>query len=228
MTDSQPVLDRFHDLSVVGAGVIGSSWAALLLAHGVRVTVTDVRGEAEAELRATIDELSPTLRALGLPAERLTDRLVFEPDLATAVRGASLVQENGPEVFELKQQLLVDIERAAPPGVLICSSSSAILATYATAKMQDPSRRSPTSRCARSSASRTSSPTSRCHPRPWSATTSPIPPRRREPSIGRHRRRHARAPDRADARHTGRRGARVRHLRRAANSGGRVRRGRVA
>jgi ketoreductase RED1 len=140
MTDSRPVLDRFHDVSVVGAGVIGSSWAALFLAHGLRVTVTDVRAEAETELRAIIDELSPTLRALGLAGEHLTDRLVFEPDLATAVRGASLVQENGPENSELKQQLLVDIERAAPPGVLICSSSSAIPATYLTGRMGDASR----------------------------------------------------------------------------------------
>lgn len=60
---------------------------------------------------------SPALHALGLPAEHLTDRLVFEPDLATAVRGASVIQENGPENFELKQQLLADIERAAPQGV---------------------------------------------------------------------------------------------------------------
>ena len=66
MTDP-PVVDRFQAVTVVGAGVIGSSWAALFLAHGLRVIVTDVRPEADAELRANIEELTPTLRALGLP-----------------------------------------------------------------------------------------------------------------------------------------------------------------
>ncbi|MGY4167774.1 3-hydroxyacyl-CoA dehydrogenase NAD-binding domain-containing protein [Bradyrhizobium sp. USDA 4529] len=44
--------------------------------------------------------------------------------VADAVRGVELVQESASERLELKQQLLADVNRAAAPAILICSSTS--------------------------------------------------------------------------------------------------------
>lgn len=46
---------------VVGTGVIGAGWAARCLAHGLDVTATDPRPEAEGRLRASIDNAWPSL-----------------------------------------------------------------------------------------------------------------------------------------------------------------------
>jgi len=44
-------LQRFQNITVVGAGVIGASWVALFLANGLKVTVQDPREGVDAEVR---------------------------------------------------------------------------------------------------------------------------------------------------------------------------------
>src|SRR5262247_1478657 len=99
------ILRRYPNVCVVGAGVIGASWTALFLAHGLRVVVNDPQPDIEGRVREALQRITPTLQALGLPHESLDARLRFEPDLALAVKDADVVQENGPERAEWKQQL---------------------------------------------------------------------------------------------------------------------------
>jgi len=51
-------------VAVVSTGVIGASWAAHFLAHGLDVVATDVAPDAEGKLRAFVDDAWPTLEAL--------------------------------------------------------------------------------------------------------------------------------------------------------------------
>src|SRR5277367_1945196 len=93
--------------TVVGGGVIGISWAGLFLANGLQVTINDPRPDIEPLVRAGLAEVAPTLSALGLPTNDLTDvtdALRFQPDLARAVADADVIQENGPEQADVKQQ----------------------------------------------------------------------------------------------------------------------------
>lgn len=53
-----------------------------------------------------------------------TDALGFDPEVASAVAGADVVQENGPERREVKQPLWSAIEAGAPANALLASSSS--------------------------------------------------------------------------------------------------------
>ncbi|MBS0301429.1 MAG: hydroxylacyl-CoA dehydrogenase, partial [Proteobacteria bacterium] len=123
MTDSNAaVLDRYRNIAVVGAGVIGSSWTALFLAHGLKVMVNDPRADIESVVKSDLVEIAPTLKALGLPSEGLEKNLRFEADLERAVSGVDLVQENGPEKPEWKQQLWARIEKAVPAHALLLSS----------------------------------------------------------------------------------------------------------
>jgi 3-hydroxyacyl-CoA dehydrogenase len=52
--------------------------------------------------------------------------LRFTPDLPAAVKGADLIQENGPERIEFKQKLYGQLDELLPPDVIIASSSSGL------------------------------------------------------------------------------------------------------
>lgn len=98
----------YRRATVVGGGVIGISWTALFLAHGLQVTVCDPLPEVAERVRAGLREIAPTLAQLGLPVGDLTDgtdALRFEPAVASAVAGSDVVQENGPERQVLSREV---------------------------------------------------------------------------------------------------------------------------
>jgi ketoreductase RED1 len=138
--DRPALLDRYRNVCVIGAGVIGASWTALFLAHGLSVVVNDLQPDIETVVKAALLKIVPTLRALGLPHQSLVRNLRFETDLDRAVASADLVQENGPERPEWKQQLWARIEPAVPKHALLLSSSSARPATEQGREMKDASR----------------------------------------------------------------------------------------
>jgi carnitine 3-dehydrogenase len=114
-------------VAIVGTGVIGASWAAHFLAHGVDVTATDPAAGAEDRLRADVAAHWPILTQLGLADTASPDRLAFTADLTRAVADADFVQESGPEREELKQALFARLDAATGPDVVLASSSSGLL-----------------------------------------------------------------------------------------------------
>ena len=134
------ILKRYHKVAVIGAGVIGSSWTALFLAHGLSVVVNDPRDDVERTIKDYIKNCTPTLNALGLSTRDLFDQLKIDRDLDHAVDDVNLVHENGPERLAFKQDLWARIERKVSKGALLLSSSSAKTATEQAAKMQRPGR----------------------------------------------------------------------------------------
>lgn len=142
-SQTQPRAERSR-ATLVGAGVIGISWAGLMLARGLSVTVTDPQPDAERQVREGVRRLAPALTEAGLlrqaDGERLAERLGFEPDLSRAVADADVVQENGPERLELKQRLFADIEAAAPAHALLLTSTSGLRATDIAHGMRRPER----------------------------------------------------------------------------------------
>jgi ketoreductase RED1 len=138
--DAQP---RYREVAVVGGGVIGVSWTALFLARGLGVTVVDPLPDIAGRVRAGLREIAPTLAELGLPVHDLTDdtgALKFNADIAAGVASADVVQENGPERQDVKQQLWAAIERGAPTHALFVSSSSSIPASVMSKAMREPRR----------------------------------------------------------------------------------------
>ena len=113
-------------VAIIGTGVIGASWTALFLAKGLEVTATDVAPNAEATLRRFIEAAWPALKRLGLAAGASQSKLTFTADLAAAVRGVDLVQENGPERIDFKKKLYGQLDELLPPDVIIASSSSGL------------------------------------------------------------------------------------------------------
>jgi len=113
-------------IAVIGTGVIGASWTALFLAKGMDVVATDIAPDAEASLRRFVDMAWPAMKRLGLAPNASQSRLTFNADLVTAVKGADLVQENGPERIEFKRKLYGQLDEVLPPDVIIASSSSGL------------------------------------------------------------------------------------------------------
>lgn len=139
-TAQQDILNRYSKVTVIGAGVIGASWTALFLAHGLMVVVNDPRPDVETIVRDYIRNNLSTLSELGLPTDNLEKRLSFEADLERSVAGADLVQENGPERIEFKQDLWERIGKVVGEHALMLSSSSAKTATEQALKMSRPGR----------------------------------------------------------------------------------------
>src|SRR4029453_11337103 len=101
MTINRPI----QKVAIIGTGVIGASWAAQFLAKGLDVVATDVAPGAETALRRFVKAAWPALERLGLAPGASQSRLTFSADLPTAVAGADLVQENGPERIDFKKKL---------------------------------------------------------------------------------------------------------------------------
>ncbi len=122
MSTTKPI----RRVAIIGTGAIGASWTALFLAKGLEVVATDVAPNAEAALKRFIESAWPTLKRLGLAASASQSKLSFTADLATAVKGADLVQENGPERIDFKRKLYGQLDELLPAEVIIASSSSGL------------------------------------------------------------------------------------------------------
>src|SRR3954469_16959205 len=122
MTATKPI----RRIAIFGTGVIGASWTAMFLAKGLQVVATDVAPNAEPALRKFVETAWPALKRLGLSPGASQSNLKFTPDLAQAVAGADLVQENGPERIDFKQKLYGELDQMLPPDVIVASSSSGL------------------------------------------------------------------------------------------------------
>ncbi len=121
-------------VAVVGAGLIGRSWAMIFARAGWDVRLYDpapgVADAAPALCAAGLRDLA--MHGLCDGAADAARRIAAAPALADAVDGAALVQENGPEQLAVKQALFRELDAACGPGTILASSSSAIRASLFT------------------------------------------------------------------------------------------------
>jgi carnitine 3-dehydrogenase len=114
-------------VAIVGAGVIGASWATAFLARGMDVVASDPAPGAEDALRNTVDAQWPAVQQIGLSPAASTERLRFAASPEDAVADAGFVQENGPERLDVKRDLFRRLDKAAPPDAPLASSTSTIM-----------------------------------------------------------------------------------------------------
>lgn len=123
---------------VVGAGLIGASWSALLTWKGHAVRIVDPAPDVAARVTAMQDRAWAALAGLEPPPAAPGAWQVMP--LAEAVAGADLIIEAGPEALEAKQALLADIDAAAAPAVAIASSTTAHPPSALQARCRHPER----------------------------------------------------------------------------------------
>jgi carnitine 3-dehydrogenase len=120
----RPEADRVRRVACIGAGVIGGGWAAHFLARGYDVVAWDPAPDGAERLRELVATAWPALTELGLAPGAAPERLSCAATLEAALAGAEFVQESAPERLDLKRALLIEIDRATPPEVVIGSSTS--------------------------------------------------------------------------------------------------------
>ncbi|GJD49328.1 L-carnitine dehydrogenase [Methylobacterium crusticola] len=114
-------------VAVIGCGVIGASWASQFLARGLDVVASDPAPGAEARLRAAVARHWTALAGIGLSEGASPERLRFVAEPEAAAEGADFVQENGPERLEVKRATFARLDAAAPPDVVLATSSSGLM-----------------------------------------------------------------------------------------------------
>ncbi len=124
-------------VAVIGCGTVGASWAALFLAHGLDVAAYDPSPGAEERLRSFVDHALDQLAELGT---REKGELWFSGDLTDVLGAADFVQENVPEDEALKRRMLADVDALTTEGVIVASSTSALLRSSIVADCKTPHR----------------------------------------------------------------------------------------
>jgi len=117
--------------AMIGGGLIGRSWAMVFARAGWRVRLYDSVASQLASAREHIESGLVEQQAYGLAddAPRACARIDYVAKLESALSDVDWVQENAPEVLDVKRALYPLIDRAAPPGAIIASSTSAIPAS---------------------------------------------------------------------------------------------------
>ena len=113
---------------LLGTGTIGAGWAARVLHCGIDVIAADINPKMEEWIRGTVETAMPALEALteGIPMPE-KGSLSFTTDTAEMASKADFIQENVPEVMEIKHKALSGIADVAPADVVIASSTSGFM-----------------------------------------------------------------------------------------------------
>ncbi|MEW2917388.1 3-hydroxyacyl-CoA dehydrogenase NAD-binding domain-containing protein [Ruegeria sp. ANG10] len=119
-------MSEIQSTAILGAGVIGASWAALFLASGRSVTVFDPDPNAEASVRKYIEKAWPALEDLSQTGRATRDAITFVPTAAEAVRNAQFIQENVPERLPIKHSIYAEIEPELNCDAIVSSSTSGL------------------------------------------------------------------------------------------------------
>ncbi len=130
-------------IAVVGAGLIGRSWAIVFARAGHKVALFDADVHAVEHGRAAILPALEGLEQAGLLDEtpaRVLERVTTASTLAQALDGAVYVQENIAENLAAKQALFAQMDRVATPSTVLASSTSGILASRWSAALDGRSR----------------------------------------------------------------------------------------
>ncbi len=133
-------MSEIERTAILGAGVIGASWAALFLASGRSVTVFDPDPNTEASVRAYIEKAWPTLDELDFTDRATPDAITFASTAEAAVQGAQFIQENVPERLPIKHSLYAAIEPELKADAIVSSSTSGLTLEALQEGWRDPSK----------------------------------------------------------------------------------------
>ncbi|MBX9459625.1 MAG: 3-hydroxyacyl-CoA dehydrogenase [Rhizobium sp.] len=131
-------------IAVIGSGFIGRGWAIAFARCGYDVRLWDVRPEAALAAKDYVASILPDLAAADLlngeSIAAVAGRIVAVAKLEDALDGVVHVQENAPEVIDLKIDLFTRLDTLTPPDAVIASSTSSLLPSAFTEKLDGRAR----------------------------------------------------------------------------------------
>ncbi len=114
-----------NQIGVVGAGLIGMSWAGLFSAFGYETTIYDPYLKEQYLANQEINDIWGSLDLLfdGLKNKK---RVKFS-DKIDDLKYSTFIQENCPEDLSLKQETILKIEKIVSQDTIISSSTSSFM-----------------------------------------------------------------------------------------------------
>jgi len=118
-------------VSIIGTGLIGQAWAVVFARAGCITTLWDGHAAAARQAVTLIEQQMQTLAQYGLVDDvpGAMARIRIADSLEAAVADADYVQENLPEVLDIKLDIFARLDAAAPPEAILASSTSGIPAS---------------------------------------------------------------------------------------------------
>lgn len=114
---------EYKIVAVLGAGSIGSSWAALFALRGLSVRIWDPRATSQ----QLLERILAVASQVGAVSDDIQSRLYFAGTASEAVDGAAFVQESGPEELGAKAALYADVAQTLGSDAILASSTSTIM-----------------------------------------------------------------------------------------------------
>ena len=134
-------MKQVKTLGLLGTGVIGGGWAARALHAGINVIASDIDPKMEEWIREAVDTASSSLHALtekiDLPPK---GNLTFTSDPTAMAQQSDFIQENIPEVLDIKRESLKIIADVTNAEIIISSSTSGFMPSELQKGMKFPER----------------------------------------------------------------------------------------
>jgi len=114
-------------ISIIGTGLVGSSWAVVFARAGLSVQAFDAAPGQRARAAQLIDASLAALGQAGLLAESVAavrERITICDSLEAALTGAGYVQESIAESLDAKRVLFATLDVQTPVDVILASSTS--------------------------------------------------------------------------------------------------------
>ena len=113
-------------VAIIGAGRVGSGWAARFRLMGHDVRIFDPDPEAFSRAEAVFDRAQRSFPGLYDSPLPEPGRAVSCGEISAAVSEAAWVQESVPERLELKRKVFERVQASALPEAVLASSSSSL------------------------------------------------------------------------------------------------------
>lgn len=130
---------KIRNVAVIGAGLMGNGLAQVFAQdQETRVIMRDVvvKQEPLAEIRQNLDQLIGKNAMTKDQAESILNRISFTNDLQEAVKDADLIIECVPEIMELKQDVMREIEQLCKPDCILTTNTSVMSITEIASKCE--------------------------------------------------------------------------------------------
>ena len=134
-------MNKIKTIGLLGTGVIGAGWAARALHTGINVVASDIDPKMEDWINEAVENALPSLRSLtegiSLPSK---GKLTFTTDPISMSQQVEFIQENIPEVLDIKRKSLKSIAEVTNKETIISSSTSGFMPTELQQGMTFPER----------------------------------------------------------------------------------------
>lgn len=136
--------NEIKKVSCVGSGVIGYSWALYFSLKKLDTTVYDITIEALELAKTRIKESLKSLLKNDVvteeESEEIEKRITYTTSMEEAVKDAKFIVESVPENYDIKRNVVKEIEKYTSAETIIASSTSGLLITEIAKEAAHPER----------------------------------------------------------------------------------------